>query len=306
MKRTHVEDEDGHKPEHDTTDDNNFTNSNPEITNTTPILPNFLNHPSFLSPPPHLLSPRQYPILLQQPQYSQNTPTFTVPTTTGSTEDGGKIVKSRRTGRPPGAKNKPKPQIIINPEPESKPAMSSYLLELPSGSDLVDSLTRFTRNHGIGICVLSATGTVSDVTLKQPTGNGTYGTVTFHGNFDIFTLSACVMTDTTPFGVSMAGGTGFTIAMTGPNGLVVGGKVVGPLVCAGTVYVVATSFNSPSYVRLPLEDKNQSNRVTGGNGSRSRLPVSEGSGTHVSLHGGDSEVLCAPTPLTVRSPQPPY
>uniref|UniRef100_A0A5B7B0K3 Putative DNA-binding protein ESCAROLA n=1 Tax=Davidia involucrata TaxID=16924 RepID=A0A5B7B0K3_DAVIN len=113
------------------------------------------------------------------------TPTVTATTTTKKEHngDGATIEVVRRPrGRPPGSKNKPKPPVFITRDTE--PSMSPYVLELPGGVDVVDAISRFCRKRNMGICVLTASGTVANVTLRQP--STTPGaTVTFHGRFDI-------------------------------------------------------------------------------------------------------------------------
>lgn len=291
-------------------DDENETNN---LNNTHNMFAKFSHQPKFQPPPPpqhhhhfpppHLLhhshpfseeadSATTTPPPPPPPQSSSKKPKTTPPTqtTTTSNEDGGTIEVSRRPrGRPPGSKNKPKPPIVITREPE--PAMSPYILELPSGADVVESLTRFTRRRGVGLCVLTASGAVANVTLKQPSTTTPGGTVTFHGRFDVLSLSAVVV-NTVPF----HGGGGFTISLAGPQGQIVGGKVVGTLVCSGTVYVIAATFNNPTYCRLPLDDQEvqhdqrqqQQQQQEGGGDEQGNSPVSgggDGGGT-MSLYSG--------------------
>ncbi|KMT19720.1 hypothetical protein BVRB_1g007750 [Beta vulgaris subsp. vulgaris] len=273
------------KGEYDVEEENEKNNNQNNVHNNNNMFAKFSHHPKFHPPPPplpsHQHNPRFPPPHLQshhpfsQPSEEADSATTTTTTTTTpfsqppskkpkttnqiqttttatSNEDGGTIEVSRRPrGRPPGSKNKPKPPVVITREPE--PAMSPYILELPSGSDVVDSITRFTRRRSVGLCVLTASGAVANVTLKQPSTTTPGGTVTFHGRFDILSLSAVVVVNTVPF--HGGGGAGFTISLAGPQGQIVGGKVVGALVCSGTVYVVAASFNNPTYCRLPLDDE---------------------------------------------------
>lgn len=108
----------------------------------------------------------------------------------------------------------------------------------------------------------------------------------------------------------------FTISLAGPQGQIVGGLVAGSLLAAGTVFVVAASFNNPSYHRLPAAEEEVRNSVSGG-GEGQSPPVSGGGGEsgHVAA-GGDScgmsamyscqlpsDVIWAPT---ARPPPPPY
>ncbi|KAA8538173.1 hypothetical protein F0562_027781 [Nyssa sinensis] len=182
------------------------------------------------------------------------------PTATHNNGDGASIEVVRRPrGRPPGSKNKPKPPVIITRD--TQPSMSPYVLELPGGVDIVDAISCFCRKRNMGLCVLSGSGTVANVTLKQP--SSTPGaTVTFHGRFDILSLSATILPTSTQ-SILPPLANGFTISLAGPQGQIVGGCVVGSLLAAGTVYVIAASFNNPSYLRLPAED-DVHNSVPGG------------------------------------------
>lgn len=219
--------------------------------------------------------------------------------------DGATIEVVRRPrGRPPGSKNKPKPPVFITRDPE--PAMTPYILEVPGGNDIVEAISRFCRRKNMGLCVLTGSGTVSNVTLRQP--SATPGaTVTFHGRFDILSISATFLPGTTSFPVP----NGFSISLAGPQGQVVGGLVAGTLVAAGTVYVIGSSFNNPSYHRLPTEDEVR-NSVSGGGGDGHSPPASvgvdsghaPGDSCAMSMYSHlPSDIIWAPT---ARQPPPPF
>lgn len=239
-----------------------------------------------------------------------------------SGNDGASIEVVRRPrGRPPGSKNKPKPAVIITRD--SEPSMSPYVLELPGGIDIVESVTSFCRRRNMGLCVLNGSGTVTNVTLRQPlTTPG--ASVTFHGRFDLLSLSATVIPPNanTLDSVALSNGVanGFTISLAGPQGQVVGGAVVGSLFSAGTVYLIAASFNNPLYCRLPLEDDQRNSGSAGGGaheghhpspsavsggGDDGRSPAAASTGMEscgVPLYGCQipSDVIWAPT---ARQPQ---
>ncbi|XVE95197.1 hypothetical protein REPUB_Repub02eG0075700 [Reevesia pubescens] len=223
--------------------------------------------------------------------------------------DGATIEVVRRPrGRPPGSKNKPKPPVIITREPN--PVMSPYILEISGGNDVVEAISRFSRRKNIGICVLTGSGTVSNVTLRQP--STTPGaTLTFHGRFDILSLSATFLPQTTSCHVPNT----FSISLAGPQGQIVGGFVAGSLIAAGTVFIVAATFNNPSYHRLPEEEEEARNTVSSGGGEGQSPPLSGGVGdgghgggadscgvSMYSCHLGGSDVIWAPT----ARPPPPY
>lgn len=232
-----------------------------------------------------------------------------------SGNDGATIEVVRRPrGRPPGSKNKPKPPVIITREAE--PSMSPYVLELPGGVDVVETLVSFSRKRNIGLSILSGSGTVINVTLRQPSTNPG-GSVTFHGRFDILSLSATILAGNPGF-MSSEGSiaSGFTISLAGPQGQVVGGAVVGPLYSAGTVFLIAATFNNPMFHKLPLEDdqRNSGSPGSGGNEvSHQQSPVSGGESAVSAACGGvgglynmGSDVMWAPTARQPPQHPPPY
>lgn len=207
-----------------------------------------------------------------------------------SANDGATIEVIRRPrGRPPGSKNKPKskpePNFTLTTRDDhvEKPTMSPYILEIPIGIDIIDSIYQFCKNHNTGLCVLNGSGTVANVTLKQPSTSP----ITFHGSFNILSISATII----PSDLSRVPN-GFSISLAGPQGQVVGGPVIGPLLSAGPVWLIAATFNNPFYHKFPAEDD--------GDGGES--PVS-GAGAQESTHheycySSDqvpSDVLWAPT-----------
>ncbi|KNA03018.1 hypothetical protein SOVF_213150 [Spinacia oleracea] len=173
----------------------------------------------------------------------------------------GDIVGRRPRGRPPGSKNKPKPPVIITRE--SANTLRAHILEVASGCDIFDCVASYARRRQRGICVLSGTGTVTNVSLRQPGGGGAGASavVTLHGRFEILSLSGSFLPPPAP-----PGATSLTIFLAGGQGQVVGGNVVGELVAAGPVIVIAASFTNVAYERLPLEEEESAAAATGGGG----------------------------------------
>ncbi|KAK4745253.1 hypothetical protein SAY87_011565 [Trapa incisa] len=159
--------------------------------------------------------------------------------------DRGDIVARRPRGRPPGSKNKPKPPVIITRE--SANALRAHILEVGSGCDVFDCIATYARRRQRGVCVLSGSGTVTNVTLRQPAATGSV--VTLHGRFEILSLSGSFLPPPAP-----PGATSLTVFLSGGQGQVVGGNVVGELTAAGPVIVIAASFTNVAYERLPLEE----------------------------------------------------
>ncbi|KAF3439968.1 hypothetical protein FNV43_RR18246 [Rhamnella rubrinervis] len=163
---------------------------------------------------------------------------------------GGETEISRRPrGRPAGSKNKPKPPIIITRD--SANALRSHVMEIANGSDIMDSVSTFARRRQRGVCILSGSGTVTNVTLRQPASPG--AVVTLHGRFEILSLSGSFLPPPAPPAAS-----GLTIYLAGGQGQVVGGSVVGPLLASGPVVIMAASFGNAAYERLPLEEEEAS------------------------------------------------
>ncbi|KAG6539010.1 AT-hook motif nuclear-localized protein 20-like [Zingiber officinale] len=168
----------------------------------------------------------------------------------GGNNTGGSGGGRRPRGRPPGSKNKPKAPVIITRE--SPNALRSHVLEIASGADVMDAVATFARRRQRGVCILSGSGSVSNVTLRQPgvpPPQPAAGVVALHGRFEILSLSGAFLPAPSPPGV-----TGLTVYLAGGQGQVVGGNVVGELVASGPVMVIAATFSNATYERLPLEE----------------------------------------------------
>uniref|UniRef100_A0A7N0SZ08 AT-hook motif nuclear-localized protein n=1 Tax=Kalanchoe fedtschenkoi TaxID=63787 RepID=A0A7N0SZ08_KALFE len=160
-----------------------------------------------------------------------------------------RAATGRPRGRPVGSKNKPKPPIFITRDAPN--SLRSHIMEIPPAHDIIQVLTDFTAKRQRGIWILSATGSVMNIALHQPSPphhlSPTTGAVNLSGKFEILSMSGSFMPLPAPHcasGVSVLVGVG--------QGQVVGGKVVGPLVTAGLVVIMASTFANTSYERLPL------------------------------------------------------
>ncbi|KAJ8506447.1 hypothetical protein OPV22_007333 [Ensete ventricosum] len=158
----------------------------------------------------------------------------------------GDIASRRPRGRPPGSKNRPKPPVIITRE--SANTLQAHILEVGAGCDVFDCIAAYSRRRQRGVSVFSGSGTVTNVTLRQPSASG--GVVTLQGRFEILSLSGSFLPSPAP-----PGATSLTIFLAGGQGQVVGGNVVGELYAAGPVIVIAASFTNVAYERLPLEEE---------------------------------------------------
>ncbi|XP_050216018.2 AT-hook motif nuclear-localized protein 20-like [Mercurialis annua] len=195
-------------------------------------------------------------------------------------KEGAVEVGTRRPrGRPPGSKNKQKPPIFITRD--SPNTLRSHVMEVVSGADVAEAVAQFARRRQRGVCVLSGSGSVANVTLRQPAAPGSV--VALHGRFEILSLTGAFLPGPAP-----PGSTGLTVYLAGGQGQVVGGSVVGSLIAAGPVMVIAATFANATYERLPLEDdeepaqgpihggSNNSPPPIGSSGQQSGLPDPSG------------------------------
>ncbi|KDP23697.1 hypothetical protein JCGZ_23530 [Jatropha curcas] len=182
------------------------------------------------------------------------------------------MASRRPRGRPPGSKNKPKPPIFVTRD--SPNALKSHVMEIANGSDVAESLASFARKRQRGVCVLSGSGMVTNVTLKQPSAPG--AVMALHGRFEILSLTGAFLPGPAP-----PGATGLTIYLAGGQGQVVGGSVVGSLVASGPVMVIAATFSNATYERLPLEEEEE-----GGSGAQGQIGGGSGGGGGEGSGGG--------------------
>ncbi|CAN4127836.1 unnamed protein product [Withania somnifera] len=161
----------------------------------------------------------------------------------------GDFVGRRPRGRPPGSKNKPKPPVIITRE--SANTLRAHILEIGNGCDVFECISSYARRRQRGICILRGSGIVTNVSIRQPpsAANNNSSFVTLNGRFEILSLSGSFLPPPAP-----PGATSLTIFLAGGQGQVIGGSVVGELMAAGPVIVIASSFTNVAYERLPLED----------------------------------------------------
>lgn len=127
-------------------------------------------------------------------------------------------------------------------------ALRSHVLEVCDGADIVESLAKFARSKGRAVSVLSGTGVVADVTLRQP-ADPPSDVVTLYGRFQILTMTGTILPPPAP-----ANAGGLSIFMGGVEGQVMGGIPIGPLIASGPVMLIATSFANAVFERLPIDE----------------------------------------------------
>ncbi|KAJ7951130.1 AT-hook motif nuclear-localized protein [Quillaja saponaria] len=147
--------------------------------------------------------------------------------------------EKRGRGRPPGSGKKQ--QLASLGELMSGSAgtgFTPHVIAIAVGEDIATKIRSFSQQGSRAVCVLSASGAVSTVTLSQPSTLG--GTVTYEGRFEILCLSGSyLLTDST--GSRNRTG-GLSVSLASPDGRVIGGGVGGMLIAASPVQVIVGSF----------------------------------------------------------------
>ncbi|XP_044507081.1 AT-hook motif nuclear-localized protein 28-like [Mangifera indica] len=163
----------------------------------------------------------------------------------------------RPRGRPPGSKNKPKPPIVITKDTDS--SVKPVILEISAGADVIDHIINFARRNLAGISIMSASGSVSNVTLCQPISHAP--SLSLHGPFNLLSLSGSYLTPSLSTGgaASSSPSCCFGVTLAGARGQVFGGLVAGKVTAASQVVVVAATFSNPSFHSLPASDETEQN-----------------------------------------------
>ncbi|MQM07032.1 hypothetical protein Taro_039868 [Colocasia esculenta] len=117
-----------------------------------------------------------------------------------------------------------------------------HIITVAAGEDVTMKIISFSQQGPQAICILSANGVISNVTLRQPDSSG--GTLTYEGRFELLSLSGSFMP--TESGGTRSRSGGMSVSLASPDGRVVGGGVAGLLVAASPVQVVVGSF-MPNY-----------------------------------------------------------
>ncbi|XP_022753706.1 AT-hook motif nuclear-localized protein 16-like [Durio zibethinus] len=218
-------------------------------------------------------------------------------------------------GRPPGSKNKPKPPIVITRDSDS--AMKPVILEISAGCDIIDTIISFAGRNHVSVSIISATGSVSNVTLRHPVSHapalslhGPFGLLSFSGSF-IGSGTLCSSSKTpqsssssSPSPCSLSSlSCSFGVTLAGAQGQVFGGIVGGKVMAATPVIVVAATFITPAFHRLPFEGDNEDHHQetkpsihgnVGGGGGGAAEPCSS-TGMSMSVYG-----VANPTPLNCQ------
>ncbi|KAK1285939.1 hypothetical protein QJS10_CPB20g01265 [Acorus calamus] len=140
----------------------------------------------------------------------------------------------KRKGRPPGSRNKQHMDALGPPGTGFTP----HVITVQAGEDVASKIMSFSQRSPRTVCIISASGSISNVTLRQAATSG--GTVTYEGRFEILSLSGSFMF--TENGGTRSRTGGLSVSLAGSDGRVLGGSVAGMLLAASPIQVVLGSF----------------------------------------------------------------
>ncbi|XP_054800698.1 AT-hook motif nuclear-localized protein 7-like [Prosopis cineraria] len=164
----------------------------------------------------------------------------------------------RGRGRPPGSGNwkllASLGELFAN---TAGGDFTPHVVTVHTGEDVAGKILSFAQKGPRGVCVLSANGAISNVTLRQPGSSG--GLLTYEGRFEILSLSGS-------FTVSDNGGIrsrtgGLSVSLAGPDGRVIGGGVAGLLTAASPIQIVMGSFLAGHGHKAQKRKQNRENTV---------------------------------------------
>ncbi|CAN4083617.1 unnamed protein product [Withania somnifera] len=124
-----------------------------------------------------------------------------------------------------------------------------HVITIQAGEDVLAKLKSFSQSTSKAVCVLSANGSISNVSLWQAATSG--GIVTYEGRFEILTMSGSFFTSESGGQCSRTGS--LTVSLAGPVGQVLGGGVAGLLTAAAAVQVIVGSFSTEGQTQLKSE-----------------------------------------------------
>ncbi|KAL5061185.1 hypothetical protein RYX36_032789 [Vicia faba] len=134
---------------------------------------------------------------------------------------------------------------------------SVHVIAVAAGEDVGQKIMQFMQQNRGEICILSASGSISNASLRQPASSG--GNITYEGRFDIISLTGSYVRNET-------GGRsgGLSVCLSNSDGQIIGGGIGGPLKAAGPVQVIVGTFS--------IDNKKDTSAGGKGDASAGKLP----------------------------------
>lgn len=170
----------------------------------------------------------------------------------GLASDSGPCSPSASSGRatnhensgidPPVKKNKGRPPNSGKKQMDalgsSGFAFTPHVLLVEAGEDITSKVNAFSMEGPRNVCIISANGSICNVTLLQPALSDR--AVTYEGRFQILSLTGAFSPPESDG--SLSGSTTIFVSLAGSDGQVLGGGVMGKLIAATQVQVFIGSF----------------------------------------------------------------
>ncbi|KAL1204462.1 AT-hook motif nuclear-localized protein 10 [Cardamine amara subsp. amara] len=161
-------------------------------------------------------------------------PSFTVSPPSGTR---GRVKKMRgRRGPPSSSANNVKLQALGSSGVGV--GFTPHIFTILPGENVAAKIMELNMNGPCSVCVFSANGCISSVTVRNPTTSD--GTVSYEGIFEILSLSGSYVPVEIDGYLFMTGG--LSVSLSRLDNVVFGGRVVGSLVAAKNVQVVVGTF----------------------------------------------------------------
>ncbi|XP_047322066.1 AT-hook motif nuclear-localized protein 14-like [Impatiens glandulifera] len=150
-----------------------------------------------------------------------------------------------------------------------------HIISVAAGEDIYEKIMVFMQQSKRVMCILSASGSVSNPSLRQPATSG--GNVTYEGQFNILSMSGSYIHS------EIGGRTGgLSVSLSSADGQIIGGCINGTLRAAGPVMVFVGTFLTDT-----KKDIGQIHHAKGHDHSSSQTPSSNTPfGGHIFLGSG--------------------
>ncbi|KAK4360464.1 hypothetical protein RND71_019416 [Anisodus tanguticus] len=246
-----------------------------------PIMPPISSSPPPPPPPPSTETTYQVPVSVDPTakgkrgrprKYAAPDGIISPPSQGAEGVDGASFVQKKGRGRPPGSGRKQqlpdlgsagagtgfRPHVITVKAGEKFNRLKHFGMSQTKKvsynwdekRDVSAKLMSFSQSISQAVCILSANGSISNVTLQQAAISAR--TVTYEGQFEILSVSGCFLLSESGGERSRTGG--LRVLLAGPDGHVIGGSVAGFLTAASALQVVVGSFDMQAQKQLKLDN----------------------------------------------------
>ncbi|ESQ49629.1 hypothetical protein EUTSA_v10020867mg [Eutrema salsugineum] len=114
-------------------------------------------------------------------------------------------------------------------------SFTPHIVNIAPGEDVAQKIVMLARQSKHELCVLSASGTISNASLRQPATSG--GNISYEGQYEIISLSGSFIR------AEQGGKTGgLSVSLSSSDGQIIGGAIGTHLTAAGPVQVILGTF----------------------------------------------------------------